>query len=198
MLLHLPVGLWFKEAMGRTTSYIFQNKNNFSISLNRIIHFCDIRMIKSLHKLYFTSNWFLSLQVFHLVLQINFESYSFVHFFVHAYVHSCVSSLSNLASKDIVLCWVIIREDNYFLFLFLFLCFLLGLWYFQHFFLRLLDFVRSLFFIVISYFVSLYIIAIRFLLATLILLTGCFFWSLVSILDWVQPFFNLVEVIRIS
>ena len=75
-------------------------------------------MIQSLHDSYLPSDRFLSLQVFHLFLEVDLKSYFAIISPISAQVNDSISSRSYLLTKDVVLHTVVLTID-YDLFFFL-------------------------------------------------------------------------------
>ena len=71
-------------------------------------------MINALHDLDFAADGFLSLNVFHLFLLVDFQSHFCIWLIAHTEVHKCISSLSDLLTYCVFIQIVIIGENNLF------------------------------------------------------------------------------------
>ena len=71
-------------------------------------------MINALHDLDFPSDGFLSLNVFHLFLLVDFQSDFRIWLIAHTKVHKCISTLANLLTDRVFIQIMIIRENDFF------------------------------------------------------------------------------------
>ena len=72
-------------------------------------------MLQSFHQSYFSSHWFLSLNIFYLFFFIYFQCNFSVIFSVHTNSNNCVGTLTNLLTQYIIIQIVLIRENYFFL-----------------------------------------------------------------------------------
>lgn len=72
-------------------------------------------MLQSFHQSNFSSNWFLSLNIFYLFFFINFQCNFSIIFSVHSYSYNCVGTLTYLFPQYVIIQIMLIRENNFFL-----------------------------------------------------------------------------------